>query len=127
MTFEEFGHKDKYGNTVEVSGSGALTLYLSAESRSRDIGKLIRKNEKLHYLKRAKEKNRFRQTDAWGFHWSVVDKLNDEAYIGVRSELGIYRIKVGDAKKHGKEFNFKEQGFELQKFVPVEKFVFEGE
>ena len=130
--FEEFNFTDKDGNSTIAHSDGTIFLALASDSvkkKNRNIGKLVitPKNQRIHYKKSAKEENRFRKNDSWGLHWDIVSRLDDEAYIGVRSELGMYKIKAGLAKEYAEvvTMKFKQQGFELQRFVPIKYWEFE--
>ena len=123
--FEAFNITDQAKNSLQAENDGTLYLALASEKRRRGIGQLIKKSGKTHYLKKVREEHRFRKTDSWGIHWEVMNKLDEESYIGVRTELGIYRIKVSEAKEKGEFLWFKNEGFERQFFIPVENWNFE--
>jgi hypothetical protein len=96
-----------------------LRLKLTTESKPRDIGKLFKRDGKIIYSRYTDEKNIFRKDNSWGLNYKVVETLPDDAEIELKSKLRTYTISSVDAKKSGKK-HFKEQGFELQTFVPLD-------
>jgi hypothetical protein len=75
-----------------------------------------------------------RKNDSWGINWSILENMDQSAYLYVITEKARYSIRVRDALDKGEflhfkrdaldkgEFlHFKTQGFERQFFVPVKE------
>jgi hypothetical protein len=62
-----------------------------------------------------------RKNDSWGINWSILENMDQSAYLYVITEKARYSIRVRDALDKGEFLHFKTQGFERQFFVPVKE------
>lgn len=119
---EQLNCVDSVGNKLiatPVGGMLQVGLKLANESRVRDLGKLLKRDNKIVYTKYVDEKNIFRKANAWGLNYKILSTLPDDASIELHSKTKSYTISVSEAKKNGKFLFFKEQGFEKQWFIPL--------
>lgn len=96
----------------------------SVAINNRRIGQLrTLPNGKQQYFKHINKKYHIlRKTNSVGFNYEVISKLkdDDELWINI-DKLSTKYITVAQAKKHGHIMRF--NNFELQLFVPLEKFI----
>ena len=125
---EAFIEKDGDGNKLEFDGE---RFYLSLSKKQlgqRMIGlSKLSKNGTLWYIKDGLiEKDHMFGTKSdnyplsWGLHEALIKKLPENAMIGLKTDNGKYSISVKDAVKNKFDRKFKNQGFELQLFVPLD-------
>lgn len=95
-----------------------IHLKLCSERRSRLIGDYYFAESRI-CLKRDSAKHLFKKNNSYGFNWEII---NDE-FLGVRiidltvdGERFVFPKSI--IELHGQFMNFKQEGFELQKFVP---------
>lgn len=112
--------KDDNGIILDISRAGRLTLIFPNGSR-RSIGAIKRDNNKSIYTKSVTTKHIFKKTNAWGINWVILNQLGAGGEVVLRCSNGItYSITAQKAKEHGSFLHFKNKGFELQYFIPLE-------
>lgn len=118
--------KDKFGNTLKIESSGRILLNLAKESRTRNIG-IYDKNNKIFY-KYIKKENFFRSTipKSIGFCNNLFLIISKDVKVIIKelNSKNQYISTVERILNNGKFFFFKEQGFEKQLFVTIDKFRF---
>jgi len=130
--------QDKNGNTLflrifsnenKVDEYSSIHLKLTSEKGQRMLGH-IDIPKKTFYCKRDMEKHYHYKSEGFGFNWNILaDEYLDIAYIN----LSVFHIDENgnDVKRRyifpkslirdfGKVMNFKQQGFELQRFIKFE-------
>lgn len=118
---EKFAGKDPDGNRVRVNGRCELLLHLKGEGKTRNIGRLESVGGRIRYSKYCDPTNMFQANMSWGISWVVLDKLADNDDVVFYTDRTKYYITAGEARECGSFLNFKKQGFELQLFVPIER------
>lgn len=130
METNTFVKEDNSGNKLYLRvlfkaknqpSSATIHLKLKNENYSRMIGSYDYAT-KTFYCKRNSEKHYHNKMRGYGFNWSVLD---DE-----HLDIQTIHLNIDDTENlvftkellntHGKFLNFKQQGFELQKFMPME-------
>jgi hypothetical protein len=104
----------------EVKVGATIHLKLQAEERQRMIGDYYFHDSTI-YLKRDSSKHFFKKTKSFGFNWNIID----DEFLSVKNiHLTIDSTNYLFPKKlleiSGQFMNFKQVGFELQKFLPFE-------
>ena len=106
-------------NKVDVGGS--IFLKLKSESKRRNLGNLIVKDRSFHIIRDSSRHYHYKSR-SYGFNWNIINDADlaiktihlvvdhNERYIIPKTVLDTY----------GKFLNFKQQGFELQKFLPMD-------
>jgi hypothetical protein len=125
-----FANEDISGNRVIMSiyydennnqQNATIKLHLKEEKDSRQLGTFDFKT-KIFYCKRNTAKHLHRKSNSFGFNWTV---LND-AYLSVEKvhiivdEEEHFEFPISLIKDYGHFLNFKQQGFELQRFMSFE-------
>jgi hypothetical protein len=127
---EVFCKSDKHKNilylrvfkdeTKEVVGA-TIHLKLDAEKKVRHIGNFYIHDRSFH-VRRDSAKHYHYKTKSYGFNWNILD----DDMLGIKSvhltidKADTYVIPVETIGKYGRFLNFKQQGFELQRFMPLE-------
>jgi hypothetical protein len=97
-----------------------LTLYLKGD-KGRNIG-TVTKSTRTIKMKRIRAVHLFRKLNAYGFNDYVLRNQSSIDWISLSDDLGNHwsKIPVSYVLEHGTYLNFKNQGFELQRFVSLE-------
>jgi len=109
--------KDKFGNSIYRSGDNVF-LELVNESRNRKLGRI--KGTVIEMFRDPK-KHLLYKLNAYGFNHNLLDRLNKVKEVLLSVESKKYLIPIKYILENGSFLNFKEQGFELQIFLEVEK------
>jgi hypothetical protein len=125
-----FANEDNAGNKVylrvfydenDQHQSANVHLKLKEENSPRQLGSFDF-NDRTFYCKRSTAKHLHRKTKSFGFNWTI---LND-AYLSVEyvyiivDDTEHYKFPITLIKDYGTFLNFKQQGFELQRFMSFE-------
>ena len=115
---------DSFGNTIKLTPSWTIILKLSGQPHERMIGKFRVRHRELEYTKHVMEHHMFKKTCAWGINHHIVEAMPNNGVISICvDDTGEkYSISVAKVKRYSKDFEFSEQGFERQLFVPVRMF-----
>lgn len=100
-----------------------VVLYIKLQSeggRSRKVG-VITKSTKTLKITRKRDKHLFRKLNAYGFNEYVLANGKSFDKIWLKDDFNEWKIPVDFILKEGEYLNFKAQGFELQKFISLEK------
>jgi hypothetical protein len=106
-------------NKVDVGGS--IFLKLKSESKKRNLGNLIVNDRSFHII-RDSGKHYHYVSKSYGFNWNIIN----DADLGIKTihlvvdKKDKYIIPKSVLETYGKFLNFKQQGFELQKFLPFD-------
>jgi hypothetical protein len=97
-----------------------LHLALKSENgRKRKIG-VITKSTKTMFIKRNRDKHLFRKMSAYGFNNYILENAKLFNTIKLQDQHDEWKIPVSFILEKGEAYlHFKEQGFELQKFVTL--------
>jgi hypothetical protein len=94
-------------------------LKLKAEQRSRLIGDCMF-IERTMYVKRDSSKHLMLKINAYGFNWEVInDPMLHIQNINMTIDDTQYLVPKKVLMEEGMFLNFKQAGFELQKFLPM--------
>ena len=106
-------------NNSDVGAS--VFLKLKKESKKRSLGNLYFKSRSF-YVIRDSEKHLHRASKSFGFNWTILnDPFLDIQNIYLRvDKVNKYIIPISIFKEYGFFLNFKESGFEKQKFLKYE-------
>ncbi len=125
-----FANEDNSGNKVYLRvffdeennhHSANIHLKLKEEKSPRQLGSFDFKT-RTFYCKRNIGKHLHRKSQSFGFNWTI---LND-VFLGVENVYIIvddsehYKFPITLIKDYGHFLNFKQQGFELQRFMSFE-------
>ena len=90
-------------------------------SKPRRIG-TITKSTRTIAVRRVRSKHLFRKFNAYGFNDYILRNQTTFDWIRLSDDEGNHwKIPVKFVMEHGKYLNFKEQGFELQRFVSLDQ------
>lgn len=125
---KEFRERDNDGNTLFFNGENFELTLTKEHDRSRKVGyyKLSEKGIPWYIKDGLKEGVHMFGTRSdkyplsWGLHEALLRKLPENAMIGLKTDAGKYSISVKEAFENKFYRKFKEQGFELQLFVPLD-------
>ena len=110
--------KDNQGNALIIMRSG--NVFLKLKSRKRRIG-WIDRDKKTFVCKREREKLLFKKINAYGFNEYLMRNAKSFTKILLTDDYYEYEFPLDYLNIHGKNYlHFKEQGFELQLFLPLE-------
>lgn len=121
---------DNFGNDLylrvfsdENNKDVGATIYLKlkSENKNRNIGTVYFNDRSLHVL-RDSGKHYHYLSKSYGFNWNIIndDFLNIKSVHLVVDKSERYIIPKSVMETNGKFLNFKQQGFELQKFLPMD-------
>lgn len=111
---------DKHGNSLWIMNSGNVYLKLLKEKKKRRLG-FIDRGKKIFYIRRKRATHLFRKANAYGFNHHLISKAKSFDTISLKDEFGQYEFPVSKIIGHGRtHLQFKEKGFELQLFLPLE-------
>lgn len=97
--------------------SANIHLKLKGENRYRVIGNYFF-HEKTIYLKRNSEKHYYRATKSYGFNYNILtDPYLDIQWIVADIDDVKYRFPKSTIDNYGTYLHFKQEGFELQRFL----------
>lgn len=109
----------KTNNKLQLRGRNVyLILFKSGQQRL--LG-TINNNTRTIHVTRNREKHLFRKSDSYGFNENLMKLTNSFDYILLKDNYGQYRFHKNIVIKYGEYMNFKQQGFELQLFLPLKK------
>jgi hypothetical protein len=106
-------------NNKDVGAS--IYLKLKSENKRRNIGTLFFNDRSLHVIRNSSKHYHY-VSKSYGFNWNIIDDdfLNIKSVHLVVDKSERYIIPKSVMETYGKFLNFKQQGFELQKFLPVD-------
>jgi hypothetical protein len=110
-----------WSNENKLDVGGSIFLKLRSESKKRNLGNLIIKDRSFHII-RDSGKHYHYKSKSYGFNWNIINY----AELGIKSihlivdKKDKYVIPKTILDTYGKFLNFKQQGFELQKFLPFD-------
>ncbi len=123
---QKFVQEDNAGNQLfmrvfidenNTQRSANIHLKLSNEERKRFIGNYGFDNQTM-YLSRTSAKHYHYATKSYGFNYRLInDPQLDIKWIVVKIDDTIYRFPKSLIEDYGSFLQFKQQGFELQKFL----------
>ena len=98
-----------------------IHLKLKSENKRRNIGTIYFNDRSFHVL-RDSGKHYHYVSKSYGFNWNIIDDdfLNIKSVYLVVDKSERYIIPKSVMETYGKFLNFKQQGFELQKFLPMD-------
>jgi len=118
---------DKFSNELVIGGT-EIVLWLaqknSKNKRKRTIGEVATIVDGRHMVKlRRKNEHVFLKADAWGLNWMLIDNLplNTPIMIHNTDTGRRYYLTVEEIKAKKDYLLFKEQGYELQVFIPLDQ------
>jgi len=106
-------------NKKDVGGS--IFLKLKSENKKRNLGYVYFYDRSFHVL-RDSSKHFHYKTKSYGFNWNIIDDADlciKSVYL-VIDKKERYIIPKSILETYGRFLNFKQQGFELQKFLPFD-------
>jgi hypothetical protein len=126
---EMYKNEDKQGNELYLRvfideknepQNAIVHLKLKNGKYPRQLGNLIF-STKTFYCKRDSSKHFHYKTKGYGFNWTILEDatLAIEKIHLVVDETQHYVFDKSIIKNYGSFLNFKEQGFELQRFLPM--------
>jgi hypothetical protein len=127
---ELYLNEDPQGNKVylrvfydetNTSQNAVIHLRLKGENRPRQLGTLIF-STRTFFCKRNSTKHYHYKTKGYGFNWTILNDphLSIEKIHMVLDEKEHFIFEKSLIETYGKFLNFKQQGFELQRFMPIE-------
>lgn len=121
------GRSDSSGNEIimrvyydenKVDTNATLYLRLKSEKRPRLLGN-IDFTTKTFFCKRSRSKHYHYKSKGFGFNWTILEDeyLNIQKVHLLVDDSERYVFEKDLVKRYGKFMNFKQQGFELQRFM----------
>jgi len=114
-----FELKDNFGNYITINHNNVVVLYLQERNADRVIGILDKANSNF-ITNRTKSKHIFRKGYSYGFNYHFLLLNENFDYVLLTDDDATYRIPKKMILAGKQYLNFKEQGFELQAFLPIE-------
>jgi hypothetical protein len=96
-----------------------IWLKLGSEQRKRKLG-YINKSTKCFHIKRNRFKHLHLKTNSYGFNEYILNNLTEADTIELEDEQCRWKVPLQYIKDNSFYLYFKNQGFEKQKFVPLE-------
>jgi hypothetical protein len=115
--------KDNEGNKIitEPNDFGmCVYLQLKSEDKKRVIGVINEANRTMDIF-RDREKHLFRKGNAYGFNNYVLENATKFDTIILKDSISRWEVPVKFILENGRFLLFKQQGFEIQKFVSLEQ------
>ena len=126
---EVLAQSDKFNNTLylkvhyedNVAMGCSVYLKLKSEERQRKLGNIYFFDRSFH-VTRDSSKHFHYKTKSYGFNWTIINdaELNIKIVHLIVDKKEKYIIPKTVLDTYGIFLNFKEQGFELQKFLPLD-------
>lgn len=127
---QTFANEDKAGNKLFLKVffndkneklNAKIAIKLASESRPRQMGTYDFRS-RTFYCQRKSEKHYHRMTKGYAVNWTLMEDpyLAIEKIHMVIDDSNHYEFSKSIVQEYGKFLNFKQQGFELQRFVPFE-------
>lgn len=127
---EMYKNEDKQGNELYMRvfydeknepQNAIIHLKLKSGKYPRQLGNLIF-STRTFFCKRDSAKHYHHKAKGYGFNWTILNDptLSIEKVHLVIDETQHYVFEKSVIKNYGIFLNFQEQGFELQKFLPME-------
>ena len=116
---------DEEGNRIIATDKGnviSIDLKLKKEKRRRHVG-LVTKSTRTLFVTRQKEKHLHRKSHSYGFNYKIIEMARAFDFISIQDEDCRWKIKREDTlnKENQTVLYFKQQGFEVQIFISLEK------
>jgi len=124
------GKSDNFGNDLylrifsdekNTDVGATVFLKLKSDNKKRNLGNIYFGDRSFHVL-RDSGKHFHYKTKSYGFNWSIINDadLHIKTIHLVVDKSEKYVIPKTVLETYGTFLNFKEQGFELQKFLPID-------
>lgn len=108
---------DKTGNRLWLENNNVY-LKLASELRSRNIAKYDPANRVI-FVKRNENKHYHYKSKGYGFNYAMLERLYvDTIFMQIGKHK--YKIPIEVFNANARVMNFSQQGFEIQKFLPLE-------
>lgn len=128
FTFRQFflDDDDTGGNYLMIKQNNKLIhLYLHLKNFQKRFIGTVTKSTRTLTTRRIRSKHLFQKLNAYGFNYHVLSRQSSFDFINLSDDLGNHwKLPVKYVLESGKDANeflhFKQQGFELQKFVSLE-------
>jgi hypothetical protein len=114
---------DDFGNLLVSRKNGnriVISLKLVGDNRYRRIG-TINEKRKVIDMERKRNIHLFRKSSSYGFNHNLLKQAKLFDKVRLRDEYGEWLIPVEYILENGHFLNFKQNGFELQIFLPLDK------
>jgi len=116
---------DEEGNRIIATDKGnviSIDLKLKKEKRRRHVG-LVTKSTRTLFVSRQRGLHLHLKSNSYGFNYTILEKAHSFDFISIQDEYGRWKIKREDAlnKENQSKLFFKQQGFELQIFISLDK------
>jgi hypothetical protein len=110
---------DCYFYMVETSKTITVYLKLASETKKRKLG-MVTKSTKTFHITRNRIKHLHIKTNSYGFNDYLIRNAKEFDTIELQDELKRWKFPKNFVIDNGVYLFFKKEGFELQKFVPLE-------
>lgn len=121
--YRKFIISDDVRNYLQIKSNDKvieLKLYLESQSRGRNIG-VVTKSTRTIDMKRIRSKHLHRKTNSYGFNDYVLRNQTSIDWVRLSDDLGNHwKIPVKYILDKGEYLHFKQEGFELQRFVSLQ-------
>lgn len=97
-----------------------IKLKVAGDNKMRLIGHVTKSTKTLH-VKRSYSKHLFRNGNAYGFNDYVMRETKEFDKIILSDEYNNWKFPLEFLMSNGRYLNFKQQGFELQRFLSMEQ------
>lgn len=115
---------DNQGNAIisEIKGKMiTISLKLVDENKMRNVGVVDTESRTLR-ITRQRGKHLFKKNKSYGFNHFIIKNAKTFDKVLLMDDLQTWLIPKQFIVDNGTVLNFQQEGFELQIFVPIEKF-----
>lgn len=110
-----------YRNEQQIDVSATVYLKLQSEPSKRKLGVIYFHDDNVFHVTRDSSKHYHYASKSYGFNWMVLsnEELNIKEVHLIVDKEDKYIIPIDVMKMESRVLNFKQQGFELQRFLPM--------
>lgn len=110
---------DSEGNKIYYKGNDScFYLKLASGVRERKLGQYVKGRL---VVKRNRQKHLFRKNSSYGFNYHLLKETSGIKFVELSDNIDSWLVPKAYILTHGEFLNFKEQGFELQTFITLDK------
>ena len=115
---------DQEGNRIIATDKGnviTLALKLKSEKRRRQIGQITKSTRTLHLIRKRDGGHLHILSNSYGFNYTIIEIAQTFDFISIQDEYKRWKITREDLLSIKNFLFFKNQGFELQTFISLDK------
>jgi hypothetical protein len=109
---------DNFGNKLILESGKPYKIYLNLKGKKPKVIAQWDAETKTLFVKRNSERHYHYKTKSYGFNKDLMDNLEIEK-VNIKIDRDFYLVPIQEFA-FARHLNFSQQGFELQKFLPIE-------